>query len=154
MRAYRPLHSASDIVLPLKGALVRELQLEGAFVTVDGRVLDMTQPVRIESGAKVQTTLIWSAIDGAPRDYTAFVHLLDENGFLLAQHDGIPVDGTRPTTTWQAGEQLLDVHDLVVPVGVQGNGRLVIGLYDSESLQRQEISPGQDAVQLIEIHFR
>jgi len=154
LNAYRPLHSAGDIVQPLDGALGDELLLEGAFVTVDGRALDMTQPVSLNAGANVQTTLIWSTIDGVPRGYTAFVHLLDESGFLLSQHDGVPVDGTRPTTTWQAGEQLLDVHDLVVPVGVQGNGRLVIGIYDSETLLRQELAPGQNAVQLLEIQFK
>ncbi len=154
LNAYRPLHSSEDIVLPLDGALNDELFLEGAYVTANGRPVDFTRPVTVDAGSRLQTTLIWSTLEGTSRSYTAFVHLLDENGFLVAQHDGIPVDGTRPTTTWQAGEQLLDVHDLVVPDGVQGNGRLVIGLYDSETLQRQDLALNQDALQLLEIRFR
>jgi hypothetical protein len=154
LNAYRPLHSSDEMVLPLDSALNDELLLDSVFVTANGRPVDFTQPLTLDAGAQLQTTLIWSALEGTPRSYTAFVHLLDENGFLVAQHDGVPVDGTRPTTTWQAGEQLLDIHDLVVPDGVQGNGRLVIGLYDSETLQRQDLAPGQDALHLLEIQYK
>jgi len=150
LNAYRPLHNSQDIIQPLDGRLSDELLLESAFVTINGRPVDFAQPLTVDAGSLIQTTLIWTTQEGTPRSYTAFVHLLAENGSLLAQHDGIPVDGTRPTSTWQAGEQLLDVHDLVVPDGVQGNGRLVIGLYDTETLQRQDLIPGQDALLLLE----
>jgi hypothetical protein len=154
LNAYRPLRSSDDIVLPLNGTLNDELLLESAFVTANGRAVDFTQPITLDAGTQLQITLIWSTLHGTPRSYTPFVHLLGENGFLVAQHDGIPVEGTRPTTTWQAGEQLLDIHDLLVPDNVQGNGRLVVGLYDSETLQRQDLAPGQDALQLLEIQYR
>ncbi len=154
LQAFRPLHSSEDVVLPLDGALNDELLLESAFITIDGHPVGIPQSLTISAGSEIETTLIWSTLEGTPRSYTAFVHLLDENGVLLAQHDGIPLDGTRPTMTWQVGETLLDRHDLVLPDGVQGNGRLIVGLYDSETLQRQNLAPGQDSLQLLAIQFK
>ncbi len=154
LNAFRPLHSADDLVLPLAGSVDQALTLESALVTVNGRPLDHRQPLPVSAGSEIQTTLIWTTLRETSQSYTAFVHLLDQNGQLLAQHDGIPVGGTRPTTTWRAGETLLDVHDLVVPEGAQGSGRLIVGLYDSETLDRQELRPGQDALQILEIELK
>ena len=154
LNAFRPLHSAGDLVLPLTGTVDQAVALEGALVTVNGRPLDGSQPVPVSAGSEMQITLIWNTLQGTSRSYTSFVHLLDQNGQLIAQHDGIPVGGTRPTMSWQAGETLLDVHDLLVPDGAQGYGRLLVGLYDSETLERQELKPGQDALLLLEIELR
>jgi hypothetical protein len=153
LNAFRPMHSSDDIVLPLNGGLHEQLKLEGAYVTVDGRPVDFNQSVAVDAGSELQITLIWAAGREPAGNYTVFIHLLDENGILLAQHDGIPVDGTRPTATWQEGELIIDVHNLVVPEGVHGTGQLVTGIYDSESLQRQELLPGQSALQILKIQF-
>jgi hypothetical protein len=59
-----------------------------------------------------------------------FVHLLDEQGRLVAQHDGEPGGGLVLTTTWQPGETVADNHGLLVPIDVAG-GRFTVqvGLY-------------------------
>ncbi|MEZ4517400.1 MAG: hypothetical protein R3C44_11415 [Chloroflexota bacterium] len=57
-----------------------------------------------------------------------------KTGRSNAQHDGTPRDGSRPTTTQQPGERLLDRHTLTVPLDAVGSGRLVVGLYDSETV--------------------
>ncbi len=71
----------------------------------------------------------------------------------MAQHDGIPVEGLRPTFTWQVGEQVLDTHEVVAPEGLQGSGRIMIGLYDTETFERQLFSNGWDEVDLAVVEF-
>jgi hypothetical protein len=98
--------------------------------------------------------LLWEALATIPDSYTVFVHLLDDSGRLLAQHDGIPVGGTRPTPTWQPGERLLDRHELLVPDDVAGNGRLVVGLYQTETVTRRPFVGSIDAIQVGNVQFR
>jgi len=61
------------------------------------------------------------------RDLSAFVHLLDADGAVIAQGDqSAPVYGWRPLTTWAAGEIVRDVY--VLPRLADGVG-VRYGLY-------------------------
>jgi hypothetical protein len=92
---------------------------------------------------------MWSAAETPPENYTVFVHLLAEDGSLVAQHDGPPLFGTRPTTTWNSGEQLLDQHELVVgETSFAGNGRLLVGMYRSDTLERLPFANGETVLEL------
>jgi hypothetical protein len=154
LAAYRPLHTADDVVAPIGVSLNGSLRLQGAYVTVDGVPADLNQPVSISPGSAVDVTLVWQALQPIPEHYTVFVHLLDENDALVAQHDGIPVQGTRPTATWEADERLLDQHPITVPAeAIAGDGRIVVGLYQTETLQRQTFANGQDAVPIATVRF-
>jgi hypothetical protein len=77
-------------------------------------------------------TLYWGALEGtSPVNYTVFTHLLSEDGRLIAQHDGTPASGTRPTTTWTAGETISDPHPMTFyDAGFTGPARIAVGLYD------------------------
>jgi hypothetical protein len=150
---YRPLHNAGDISERIGLTVGDEMMLDRAFVKIDGRPLDGDRPLTLRAGSRLQVTLLWSALGKIPRSYTVFVHMLDENGALVAQHDGIPMDGLRPTFTWQEGEQVLDTHELEVPEVVQGSGRIVIGFYDTETLQRQSFSNGRGEIELASVEF-
>ncbi|MGQ9585100.1 MAG: DUF2079 domain-containing protein [Anaerolineae bacterium] len=64
----------------------------------------------------LELTLYWQALARADRDYTVFVHLMDGEGARLAQDDAQPNwDGPVPTTDWQPGEVVKDVHRLRLP---------------------------------------
>lgn len=80
-------------------------------------------------------TLYWQALEGAsPADCMVFTHLLSEDGRLIAQHDGTPAGGTRPTTGWVAGETVIDLHAMAFQDAAYiGPARIAIGLYDSSS---------------------
>jgi hypothetical protein len=81
---------------------------------------------RVEQNAAGPALVLWWAAAGAPAaDYTAFVHLLDKSGALLAQIDGPPNDGLSPTTIWRAGDVIRDVRPL--PAGAAS---ALVGLYD------------------------
>jgi hypothetical protein len=89
-------------------------------------------------------TLVWSALDEAADDYTVFVHLLDDQGQVIAQHDAPPVGGFRPTTTWIPGEAISDKHGLLIPEDVApGEYELVAGLYLPQTGERLKVvGPG------------
>ncbi len=138
---------------PLDLALRDELTLDSAYITVDGRPVDLQKPLVLQGGSALKVSLLWSAQQQLDQDYAVFVHILDDNGALVAQHDGIPLFGTRPTYTWLEGEQLLDRHELMLPEQVSGSGRLIVGLYDTATFERQELVPGQGEFLLSDITF-
>lgn len=77
-------------------------------------------------------SLVWRANGDDIPGYHVFVHVVDENGALLMQSDGIPAAWTRPTTGWAAGEYVVDVHTLRGLNGVK-SPTLRIGLYDPQT---------------------
>jgi 4-amino-4-deoxy-L-arabinose transferase-like glycosyltransferase len=85
-------------------------------------------------GSYLDITLHWHAIDTPPEDYHSFVHLLDAQGEILAQHDGTPGGGGLPALGWLPGEYIVDRHRLDIPIGLPGGEyRLAVGLYDPVS---------------------
>jgi hypothetical protein len=93
----------------------------------------------LSSSATVTVTLFWRSDGRVRADNHVFVHLLDEAGELVAQDDGAPVEGGRPTWTWQDGEIVSDSHRLVVPqdlVSRSGTYTVSVGLYDQGTKTR------------------
>ena len=88
-------------------------------------------------GLPLEVTLYWHAWQTPDRDYRAFVHLLDANGQIVAQHDGTPGEGELPALGWLPGEYLADTHRLALPSDLpSGEYRLEVGLYDPVTRQR------------------
>jgi 4-amino-4-deoxy-L-arabinose transferase-like glycosyltransferase len=87
-------------------------------------------------------TLYWQALSPLHQDYTAFAHLLGEhnpatNGPLWAGHDSQPDGGYYPTTAWQPGEVILDVHPIAIPADAPpGDYQLEAGLYLLATMER------------------
>jgi hypothetical protein len=80
-------------------------------------------------GAALPITLAWRAGSVPDRAYTVLLHLVDGEGRLLAQADGPP---ERPTTSWRAGEVIVDERVLALPADLPpGDYRLLAGLYDA-----------------------
>lgn len=153
LASYRPLHVAEEVFERVGLVAGDEMLLDGAYVKKDGRAVNGDRPISLGAGSKLQVTLLWSAVQKIPQSYTVFVHILDDSGMLLTQHDGIPLEGSRPTFSWQEGEQILDTHELVVPEGTQGSGRVVIGVYDTETFERQLFTDGRDEVKIADVEF-
>jgi len=78
------------------------------------------------------------------------VHLLDANGHLVTQHDGIPASGTRPTDTWRSAEEIRDRHGLFLPPEAEAAAplRLLVGLYDPDTGARLPLEDGCDSLDL------
>lgn len=101
---------------PLDFRLGETIQLIGYDPTLTGDRLDLT--------------LFWQAVARPAQDYTAFVHLLDPEGSLVAQSDVTPANGLFPTASWQPGAVVLSYHSLQLPPGLDpGRYSLLAGLY-------------------------
>lgn len=124
-------------------------QLEATFgdavrllgYSVDGEV--------VSPGDSLNLTLYWQSLKPLDSDYTAFTHLLgghnpDTAGPLWAGHDSQPNQGHYPTTSWRAGEVILDIHPLTVPADAPpGEYQLEAGMYLLDTLERL---PAADAM--------
>jgi mannosyltransferase len=76
-------------------------------------------------------TLFWETAEPLAIRYKVFIHLVDNGGPPLAQRDSEPGGGLALTTTWPAGETVVDNHGLFLPPDLPpGDYRLLLGLYD------------------------
>jgi len=99
-------------------------------------------------GSTLRLVLTWRDVAPIDARYTVFTHLLDGNNKVVTQHDGEPAGSTRPTTTWQVGEQIVDLHGMVLPSRLPPGAYTVeVGMYASATLVRAPLlpDPGQAA---------
>jgi hypothetical protein len=84
--------------------------------------------ISIAHGDPLGLTLFWRAEDGTEEPVTAFVHLVDDGGNIVAQADRWP--GGLPSDIWAAGQVIVDAYELELPPTVEtGNYQIVVGLY-------------------------
>ncbi len=96
-------------------------------------------------------TLVWQADNETTTSYRVFIHLVDENGQIVAQSDGEPAGWTRPTTGWLPGEIILDAHNLSLENVPAGSYQLNVGLYDPSTGVRLVLGNGETAVTIPEV---
>jgi len=90
-------------------------------------------PNPAQAGDNLGVVLYWQALAEMDVPYTVFVHLLGPDGRVVAGHDGVPVDGARPTTSWVPGEYIADAHELAIPGDLDpGEYAVEVGMYDAE----------------------
>jgi len=111
----------------------------------------------VRAGQVITVTLYWQGLAPMEEDYTAFVHLVDAEEHLVAQHDKQPLDGDWPTSAWQPGETVPDTYTLKIPAQTAaGSYQLRVGLYLLRNGRRLPVSgpPGRivaDSIILDEI---
>jgi hypothetical protein len=100
----------------------------------------------VSSSATIPVMLYWNALSGEiDKSYTVFVHLLAPDGRIIAQHDGLPAQGGRPTNEWVPGEYIIDRHELAWgEPDYTGPAQVAVGLYAPESGERLRTAEGAD----------
>lgn len=86
---------------------------------------------------EIDVILRWQALATQDSPLTAFIHLYDQAGQLVAQHDGPPAQNFVPFTAWQPGDIINDTH--LIPLDTilsPGSYTLAVGLYDPLTGQR------------------
>ncbi|NLE44352.1 MAG: hypothetical protein GX620_06490 [Chloroflexi bacterium] len=141
-----PEPEPTETVPPPEIGISREVRVRfGGFAELVGYSLPSAE---VTAGQTVQVTLYWQVINAPGYGYLVFTHMLSPDGSLIAQHDGPPADGSRPTDTWIAGESIIDSHSLVsVEPGYGGEAVIVVGLYDP-AVGRVLTDSGADSVVL------
>jgi hypothetical protein len=93
-------------------------------------------------------TLYWRATNTEPitTPYTVFTQILAPDGHLVAQHDAPP---RTATVAWVPGQIVIDHHSLeVVDPAYRGPATLIVGWYNSASVERVPVKSGGDYVTL------
>lgn len=100
----------------------------------------------VRPGEPVLVELTWQASRTPPgEDLVVYVHLVDGNGRRVAGHDGMPALWLRPTSTWRAGEMVVDRHGFPVPEDLPpGPYGLRVGLYRLSTGERVPTAGGED----------
>jgi hypothetical protein len=95
-------------------------------------------------GATVGVTLWWRALGRMERDYTAFIHMVDQDGSLWAQEDRLLSIGGQPTSGWQPGDIARANYALMLPSDMPpGNYVIKAGLYYWQTGERLPARDGQ-----------
>lgn len=98
------------------------------------RMHTMHEPIHphtpIASGQTITITVTWHVLEYVPENWTVFLHVVDDTGTILAEHNGRPLSGRFPTTLWTPGDWIEDSHPLDIPDGLlPGTYTLRVGLY-------------------------
>lgn len=114
-----------------------------------------SEPIALErwrqarQGDDVAVSFDWLAAGEVSRGYTLFVHFSNSSGKVVAQADSPPQDGLYPTSLWDTGDLVNDVHLVKAPP--PGRYRLSIGWYRPDTGQRLALANGGDELDLGEI---
>jgi 4-amino-4-deoxy-L-arabinose transferase-like glycosyltransferase len=121
----------------LPGAVQHPLDLhlgEGGEVTLLGYDLPQTE---VSPGDAVLLTLYWRCESPLYTNYTVFAHLLGPGGQVRGQSDSAPQGGVAPTTSWLAGEVVVDEYHIPVDEGAPaGVYHIEVGMYDPATVIR------------------
>ncbi len=130
--AYRPPATVAvgdDVRATFEGGIT----LHRAAVAPAG---DPATPVR--PGERLTVDLVWSTTAPISRDLSVFVHLVDGDGLVVAQHDSMPAGGRWPTSDWPLDAGIPDRHafDLPPSTAAPCDCRVIVGLYDARDGRR------------------
>jgi hypothetical protein len=101
--------------------------------------VDISQQ-EIRACSTLAVTLYWKADQAASLNYTTFIHLVSQDGIVIAQSDALPAQGNAPTTSWVANQIIPDAHLIEVKMETPaGEYTLYTGMYDAESGYRENV---------------
>lgn len=122
----------------VKSNFQNQMLLLGYDLSVDGERITLLDP-----GDLLKVILCWQALQRIERDYTVFLHLVDADDRLWAQHDGQPEGGFYPTSYWDVGEIVEDEHQIALPLDIPpGEYTLQAGVYLLNTGERLRVIDG------------
>lgn len=112
-----------------------------------------TDGLKVSPADSVTLRLYWQPAVRLDRDYSFFVHVVDETGTPLGQGDR-----THAAARYEVGEVICDEYHIpLLPTAKQGRYRLVAGVYitlPAGGWQRLTAGDGKDMVELGEVEVR
>jgi hypothetical protein len=96
-----------------------------------------------EPSASLKLLTYWRVLDGAEWPIAIFVHLLDSDGNIRAQYDGLDVAVERLVS----GDVFVQLHTIAIPEQApSGHHRLALGLYDPGTMARLSLVSAGDEI--------
>lgn len=128
--------AAGDGFIPFEiPADAPRMRLASAAAADFGGVIRLAGYETARAADTLLVSLAWEASSAPYLDYTAFVHVLDGAGKLIAQTDRPPAG--YPTGDWRPGEIVIDHFVVQLPAGLPpGEYRLQTGFYDPATVAR------------------
>ena len=94
----------------------------------------------IQAGEWLPVTLYWQAIGPLDKNYSGFVHLLDQNAQAIAQANTYPDGGKWPTSMLPPDQVLADTYYVFIPPEVEAQAplltRLALGIFEFADPER------------------
>jgi transmembrane protein TMEM260 (protein O-mannosyltransferase) len=143
---------------PVARALNARVGEAFSFIGWDSQPAANSDSIGLARGDSLKLDLFWRADHETRESYTVFVHLLNEQGQLVADADSPPFSGLYSTDRWSAGESLRDRHVLAIP-GTIAAGKYVIevGMYlapDGNRLAVESSSGRTDRIIVAQVNVR
>lgn len=160
-----------DQLIPLANGSGDTAQLAVINVISDAPAPKLAQPIHIgfetghtqiqltgfelgqTSASELTFTLAWQTGQPLPTNYTVFAQLLDADNKLVAGFDRPPLDGAYPTSTWLAGQVIIDPRHIPLTQIPPGEYRLIVGLYDPVTQQRLRTTAATDFIELTRVQL-
>ncbi|MBI5650589.1 MAG: hypothetical protein HZC40_09120 [Chloroflexi bacterium] len=100
-------------------------------------LMDAIFPARVNAGNSLSIKMDWRATRDLFEDFTVLAQLVDLDGNVIAQRDGMTQDMFFPTMLWSPGRIVSDQRALALARDASpGIYRLLIGLYRAQNLER------------------
>ncbi len=86
----------------------------------------------VHPGGSVRVTLYWQSLIAMDRNWSVFLHIVDNDGIIVAQRDRYPGQGLLATTFMRPGQTFADDYVVAIPTSAYtpANARIRVGLYD------------------------
>jgi hypothetical protein len=123
-----------------------EMGLDGqpAIRLVEGGITPEARP-----GDILGVRLVWEALEPVSEEYQVFVRLVDPRGKPVSMQIGPPQNGLMPTTEWQPGQPVTDVHAFAIDAdALPGDYHFVVGLHRLVDMNGMRTIDGRDEVTL------
>jgi hypothetical protein len=143
----RPVTTASgdgqQLVIRLKVPLPPDDRAPQILQTARfGNSIALTGQTLSPAEGGLSLTLFWEATGAPTADYTAFVHVVDANGKIVAQSDGEPLQGSYPTSIWGPGERVVEQRTIAAPPGTY---QVYTGWYRNDTQERLPVASSAGA---------
>jgi hypothetical protein len=142
-------------VVTLTVSAGRELAV-GARIGDVARLLAVAPSAdRLRPGETLTVMLRWQSLRQGSERYSVFMHFAGAAGQVVAQDDGEPRDGQRPTSSWAANEIITEERSITVPKDASpGVYTIRVGMYTPPSGPRLPVgdagrTPVQDDALLV-----
>ncbi len=109
----------------------------------DGQITFNGAPVIETENGTLNIVTLWQQT-GRPQPVKIFIHVLDGNGEIAAQWDGLSAEWEG----WRPGDTLIQRHELPLNGLSLGDYRITVGLYNPEKMERWYTAEGLDVIEL------
>jgi hypothetical protein len=132
------------------GQTIGSIDLPQRIVNENNWIMSVTDEPRVRFGSSIELRaadvsrrgnvlvlwLHWHAITAPGVDTKYFVHILDANGNVAAQDDGVYGQYTQPSSQWQADQFISDQIQIPLWNLIPGDYRISVGVTDPETTER------------------